>query len=54
MIQGESLHIEVFHLKSHVKITLFQTRKHPHLLTDHVKLKKTYFVDENAWVLIKF
>lgn len=26
----------------------------PHLLTDHVKLKKTYFVDENAWVLIKF
>lgn len=29
MIQGESPHIEVFHLKSHVKITLFQTRKHP-------------------------
>lgn len=26
---GESPHIEVFHLKSHVKITLFQTRKHP-------------------------
>lgn len=24
MIQGESLHIEVFHLKSHVKITLFK------------------------------
>lgn len=26
----------------------------PHLLTDHVKRKKTCFVDENAWVLIKF
>ena len=43
LIKGSAKHIlkQVCHIR-------------PHLLTDHVKLKKTCFVDENAWVLIKF